>query len=345
MPNGFDRMARESGINASVAAVVIGRNEGERLKHCLASLLDQAVRTVYVDSGSTDGSVAHARALGIEVVELDTTAPFTAARGRNAGFAALTAKGPLPDYVQFVDGDCAVAPGWIAAAAAHLDAAPDLGIVTGWRSEIHRDRSIYNAMCDVEWHRPAGEIETCGGDMMVRSDAFVELNGLRPHLIAGEDEEFCLRMRQSGRRIERLPLEMTYHDAGMTRFSQWWRRSVRTGHGFAQIGTLYPHHWRAERRRVWIYGLILPVLAMAGILLALAGRNPALLVLPLMALGAYALSWLRTCLHLIRADHSRRESALHALFLTLSKFPNLIGMKTYYWRRWRSREMRLIEYK
>ena len=345
MPNGFDRMAGESGINATVAAVVIGRNEGERLKRCLASLMDQAVRVVYVDSGSTDSSVAHARARGIEVVELDTAVPFTAARGRNAGFAALAANGPLPDYVQFVDGDCAVAPGWIAAAAAHLDANPDLGIVTGWRSEIHRDRSIYNAMCDVEWRRPAGDIETCGGDMMVRGDAFAELNGLLPHLIAGEDEEFCLRIRESGRRIERLPLEMTYHDAAMTRFSQWWRRSVRTGHGFAEIVTWYPHHYRAERRRVWIYGVVLPGLALAGRLLALVARKPALLALPLLALGVYALSWLRTTLRLIRADHSRGEAALHALFLTLSKFPNLIGMMTYYWRRWRRREMRLIEYK
>ena len=34
-----------------------------------------------------------------------------------------------------------------------------------------------------------------------------------------------------------------------------------------------------------------------------------------------------------------------ALLLTLSKFPNLIGMATYHWRRGRNAQMRIIEYK
>jgi hypothetical protein len=35
----------------------------------------------------------------------------------------------------------------------------------------------------------------------------------------------------------------------------------------------------------------------------------------------------------------------HALFLSLSKFPNLIGMLTYYLRKRRGAAMRIIEYK
>lgn len=326
-------------ISATVAgAVVIGRNEGERLKRCLASLMDQDVRTVYVDSGSTDGSVVYARGLGVEVVELDTATPFTAARGRNAGFAALAASGPLPEYVQFIDGDCVVVPGWIAAALAHIDAHPDLGIVTGWRSEIDRNRSIYNAMCDFEWHRPAGPIKACGGDMMVRAQRFAELGGFNPRVIAAEDDEFCVRMRRSGLGIERLPMAMTRHDANMTRFSEWWRRTVRSGHGFAQVGHLHPDHFRPERRRVWLYGLVLPLVALMG--LALVGKVAVLAVAAL-----YVMSWLRTTLSLIRMDQAPKEAILHAFFLTLSKFPNLIGMLTYYWRRWREKDMSIIEYK
>ena len=62
----------------------IGRNEGDRLKQCLQSVLT-AAQVVYVDSGSTDGSVQYAKEFGISVVELDLTRPFTAARARNAG--------------------------------------------------------------------------------------------------------------------------------------------------------------------------------------------------------------------------------------------------------------------
>ncbi|WP_439519119.1 glycosyltransferase [Hydrogenophaga sp.] len=332
-------------MTAEIAVVVIGRNEGERLKRCLASVLAEVQRIVYVDSGSSDGSVAHARDLGIQVVELDTSAPFTAARGRNAGFMALHASGDLPEFVQFIDGDCLLVPGWISAGLAHLRSRPDLGLVTGWRSEIHRDRSVYNAICDFEWHRPAGPIEACGGDMMVRAQAFLNLKGFNPQVIAAEDDEFCVRLRKSGLGIERLPLPMTQHDAAMTRFSEWWRRAVRSGHGFAQVGHLHPEHFRPERRRVWLYGLLLSLVLVAGLLLAMSGALLAGGLLAGAALSVYALSWVRTVQGLARAGLPRSEAMHHGLYLSLSKYPNLIGMLTYWVRRWQRRDMSIIEYK
>lgn len=328
-----------------VAAVAIGRNEGDRLKRCLTSLTQQVARVVYVDSGSRDDSVAFARSLGVQVVELDMTRPFTAARARNAGFAALVADEPLPEYVQFVDGDCAVVDGWIAAAVAHLDAHPPLGLVTGWRAEIAPERSVYNAMCDFEWHRPAGPITACGGDMMVRRSAFEAVGGLNPDLIAGEDEEFCLRLGLAGWGLERLPLAMTSHDAAMTRFSEWWQRAVRAGHAFAQIGRMHPAHLRAERRRVALYGVTLPLVFLAGLLIALNGGVSLGLLLSMAVLIIYTLSWLRTVQGLNRNGLPVGKAAHHAVFLTLSKFPNLIGVLTFHSRRLRQREMRLIEYK
>jgi len=332
-------------MSATIAAVVIGRNEGERLKRSLASVQAQVARIVYVDSGSTDDSVAFARSIGVEVVELDRSAPFTAARGRNAGAMALRDSGDMPDYIQFIDGDCLLVSGWIAAGLAHLEARPDLGIVTGWRSEIERDRSVYNAICDFEWHRPAGPIEACGGDMMVRAQAFLDLDGFNPQVIAAEDDEFCVRMRKSGLGIERLPLAMTRHDAAMTRFSEWWRRAVRSGHGFAQVGDLHPDHFRAERRRVWLYGLALPLVALSGLMLALSGAVLTGLLVIIAVMTGYELSWIRTMQGLIRAGLPTREAMHHALYLSLSKFPNLIGMLIYHWRRWQRRDMNIIEYK
>ncbi|MFD1195094.1 glycosyltransferase [Seohaeicola saemankumensis] len=330
---------------STVAAVAIGRNEGERLQRCLTSLVGQVGRVVYVDSGSSDDSVAFARGIGVDVVELDMTRPFTAARARNAGFAALMQDSPRPDLVQFVDGDCAVVDGWIDTARAHLDAHPELGLVTGWRSEIGPEASIYNAMCDMEWHRPAGPIIACGGDMLVRRTAFEAVDGLNPALIAGEDEEFCLRLAAAGWGLERLPEPMTRHDAAMTRFSQWWQRAVRAGHAFAQIGRIHPQHFRPERRRVLFYGVILPLVALAGIIMALAGTVLAGLLLTVAVLTVYELSWLRTTRGLMRDGLPAREAMRHALLLTISKFPNVIGALTYYARLLQRRDMHLIEYK
>ena len=71
--------ASSSALNSDspdVGVVVIGRNEGERLRRCLVSVRSQADRVVYVDSGSSDGSPHVAAALGVEVVQLDPTIPL-----------------------------------------------------------------------------------------------------------------------------------------------------------------------------------------------------------------------------------------------------------------------------
>ena len=77
---------------ASIGFVAIGRNEGARIERCLRALKAQSDRVIYVDSDSKDDSVATAKRLGVSVIELDHARPFTAARSRNEGFAALIEK-------------------------------------------------------------------------------------------------------------------------------------------------------------------------------------------------------------------------------------------------------------
>lgn len=318
---------------SSVDLVLIGRNEGARLVAALASVQGQARQVVYVDSGSTDGSIDAARQSGAVVVELDMSIPFTAARARNAGFDALQ----NPDLVMFIDGDCMLVDGFIEAGRSHLDNNPDTGMVTGWRSEIHRDSSLYNQLCDWEWRRPAGVIMACGGDMLVRAQAWRAVGGMDPTVIAAEDDEFCTRLRKAGWTLERIAVEMTQHDANMTRFGQWWARAVRTGHGFAQVGFLHPEYFSTERKRAWVYGLIIPVLMLLSFAIAWW--------IPLILFGLYELNYIRTAQGLIRDGLPKRDVWGHAWLLTLSKFPNLIGMARFHLRRLRGDEMRIIEYK
>lgn len=317
-----------------IAAVVIGRNEGARLVASLASLKGAVPRIVYVDSGSTDGSLQAARDAGAQIVALDLSIPFTAARARNEGFAALD---PAPEFVQFIDGDCMIESGWLAAGVAALVENKDMGIVTGWRSEIYPDASVYNGLVDFEWHRPAGDIEACGGDMMVRASVFDAVGGFNPHVIAAEDDEFCTRVRKAGWRVHRLPARMTLHDAEMLRFSQWWQRAVRTGHGFAQVGALHSGYFSRTRKRVWFYGAILPVMAVLTLIWL-----PWLL---LAVLGIYLLSYVRTVQGLVAGGLARRKALHQSVLLSISKFPNLIGLLTYHWRVLRSSDMAIIEYK
>lgn len=167
--------------------------------------------------------------------------------------------------------------------------------------------------------------------------AFEQIGGFDPSVIAAEDDEFCTRLRKAGWLLERLPVQMTRHDAAMLSFGQWWQRAVRTGHGFAQVGHLHPEYFSRERQRVWLYGLAVPL---AGLVLALIWWP-----LLFLALGAYVLNWRRTALGLQRDGLERKEAFHQSVFLTLSKFPNLIGIVTFYHRLKRGAAMQLIEYK
>ncbi len=325
----------DAGGALRVAAVVIGRNEGARLVACLASLAGAAGRMVYVDSGSTDGSAAAARAAGAEVVDLDLSQPFTAARARNAGIAALRA-GSAPEFVQFVDGDCELRPGWIAAARAFLAAHPRVAAVCGRRRERFPEASVYNRLCDREWNTPVGPARACGGDAMMRWSALEAAGGFNPALIAGEEPELCVRLRAAGWEIRRLDAEMTLHDAAMTRFSQWWRRTRRAGHAFAEGAALHgappERHWVAETRRALLWGAALPLAALAG---------TALTPWAALLLAAYPMQAAR----IARRAGGGRAAWEWAAFLTLGKIPEALGVAEYRWRRIVGRPAGLIEYK
>ncbi len=326
-----------SGAASRVGAVAVGRNEGARLRLCLRSLATQVDALVYVDSGSADGSPALARAMGVEVLELDPQKPFSAARGRDEGARLLLGRGGL-DHLQFVDADCVVEPGWVAAAAAALDADPSLGIVTGWRREEDPGRNLFHGLLEQEWHGAPGEIAACGGDMMVRAEAYLAAGGFDASLVSSEDEEFVWRLRaRTGLKAVRLPRPMTVHDAAMDRMGQWWRRMVRAGLGFEEVAARFPANHRGERRRAWIYGGAVPGLALLGLLLG----QPLLLL----ALLAWPLNWARTARGLRGRGVPWGPAGGQAALLTLAKLPTLQGMLAWRLRRMRGAAPRLIEYR
>src|SRR5204862_8238251 len=126
--------------------VVIGRNEGERQMACLQALRAQPRPVIYVDSGSSDGSLERARPLCDAVLPLDPAKPFSAARARNEGTALLRQRHPGLRQVQFIDGDCLMQSGWLDAAEAALDADPKLAVVIGHMQEMQPEASVSQRM-------------------------------------------------------------------------------------------------------------------------------------------------------------------------------------------------------
>lgn len=330
-----------------VGVVVIGRNEGERLKLCLRAAVAQARTVVYVDSGSTDGSVDFARWLGVEVVELDLSIPFTAARARNAGFECLVAVVPDVAFVQFVDGDCELVEGYVAQAIAAFENNEKRGVVSGRRRERHRDASLYNRLCDMEWDTPIGEAKSCHGDAMIRRSAFEQAGKFDETMIAGEEPELCVRLRAMGWTLERIDAEMTLHDAAMTRFSQWWKRHVRAGHAYAEgadkHGAPPECHNIKQVRSAMVWGVGLPLISILLLLLAM---------IQLWALIGFGLIMLVSIAMLIKIAVYRKrrgdtvlDSLLYGLATLKGKCPTALGILKYHRNKRSGKQSRLIEYK
>jgi glycosyltransferase involved in cell wall biosynthesis len=327
---------------APIGAVIIGRNEGERLRRCLVSLAGRAVRVVYVDSGSSDGSVALAEGMGASVVALEQDRPFTAARARNAGLLRLRELDPALELVQFVDGDCEVASTWLDEAAEALFGDATLAVVCGRRRERFPDASKYNRLCDIEWNTPIGFAAACGGDALMRMGPLAEVGGYDPSLIAGEEPELCFRLRQRGYRILRIDAEMTLHDANIHRFGQWWRRAMRAGHAYAEAVAMHGReeggYGIREVRSNLAWGVALPSVCL-GLLLSswwpLAGLF--LLGYPVLALRVFRSSQ--------RRGLGGADARLYAVACVVAKFPMAYGQVRYWTKKLLGRRSTLIEYK
>lgn len=328
-----------SGSFDRIGVVAIGRNEGARLRRCLESVCETSRRVVYVDSGSSDGSADLSRTLGVPVVQLNTETPFTAARARNQGFRRLLELHPDLEYVFFLDGDCEVVPGWLERAVLFLDQHPGVAVVWGCRRERYPEKSVYNMLCDIEWQdiRP-GETKICGGDAVMRVNAFQEVSGYRADLICGEEPELCIRLRKAGWRVWRTNDNMTLHDAALYRFAQWWRRMLRSGYAYAQGANIHgarPEcHWVSESRRARLWGLCIP-LAVLTLTLALGWWA-------LLFFLIYPLQMIRLA---VAGTRSPRENWWRAGALVVSKFPEALGQLKFLVGRYRRVQSRLIEYK
>lgn len=329
-------------IREDVGVVAIGRNEGERLKRCLRSAISCTDRVVYVDSGSSDGSAEFAQSIGVEVVDLDTSIPFTAARARNEGIARLRNTWTGLRYVQVLDGDCELRDGWVRVAHEFLESNPDAGVVCGRRRERHPEQTVYNLVCDLEWDTPIGKARSCGGDALFRLDAFEKAGAYNAGVIAGEEPELCVRLRQSGYEVHRIDHEMTWHDAAMTSMGQFWQRAKRAGHAYAQGAHMHgappERHNVRQTRSAILFGLALPLLA-----LALSYWTSGLSIL--LFLGLLFVQWYRIRRHELRRGRSAREASLLARFIIIAKFAQAQGVLLFHWRRLTGKQATLIEYK
>ena len=328
---------KENNYN-NIGVVVIGRNEGKRLIQSIESLLSSGLqKIVYVDSDSSDGSLQNISDLGVTAVPLDLSKPFTAGRARNFGFSTIIEQYPELIYIQFIDGDCLLEENWLDHAQTYLEDAPQSAIVCGRRKEEYPDASLYNYMCDIEWDLPLGIVRNCGGDFLVRREVFEQFNGFDETVIAGEEPELCARLRAAGWEIYRYDALMTFHDAKITRFKQWWLRTIRSG--FSHTAAMYRNRSTVEfsyyakictRTLLWtsVYLAFVFLLFISSTLASLAG---------LLIVVRY--------FRIYSNNRSLKKPWGYSFLLAICCIPETIGMFKFLTRLMLNKKTKIIEYK
>lgn len=328
----------------TVSVVVIGRNEGERLARCLHSV--QAAdwtglrhELIYVDSGSSDGSLELARSQGALALALDDSSPC-AAKGRNLGWRRARGK-----FVLFLDGDSELQPGFIGKALATLAGEARLCAVWGHVRESRPAQSIYTRLLDLDWIHPAGRSPYFGGIALLRRSALVEVEGFDPALKAGEEPELGARLRAAGWEIEHIDVPMALHDLAITTLRAYCQRAYRSGMAYAEVALrmrqLGDPLWQFESRRDFYQGLLYtlaPLLFAISCWIAgpLAAWLPALTLIGL-SRSAWRCRW--------KAPGQPLLCLQYALHSHLQKIPALAGQLAWRRARQQQREMELIDYK
>ena len=327
-----------------ISVVVIGRNEGERLRRCLQSVSGMVrenfqTETIYVDSGSVDGSVALAQEMGAKAIALQPERP-TAALGRNAGWRA--ARGSI---ILFLDGDTILHPRFVVDSLPEFSVA-EVAIVWGHRRELHPEQSLYNRILDLDWIYLPGLTPYCGGDALFRRSALEATGGFEETLIAGEEPELCRRISALGFTILHVDQPMTGHDLAITCWQQYWKRATRAGYAFAEVSERFrtsgQFFWVEEVKRNRNRALVLLGLFCAAVAgaIALASVLPVLVVLLFFITLALRSSW--------KARWKSNDVVvlvLYGVHSHLQQVPIYLGQLQYKWNRRKGRRAMLFEYK
>lgn len=220
-------------MSLTVGVIVPCKNEAQTIELCLRALRTQEPapqRIVVVDNGSTDGSVDIARTLADEVLEQSSG---SISHLRNAGAAAV---GQV-DVLAFVDADCEVGPGWLAAGLTALGTADLVGSRTLASSDAGWVAARWAAIEAATAH---GGSHVWSQHLLTPRVVFEALKGFDTTLPTGEDADLSARAAEAGYRVALVPeMVATHHGFPSTlrRFLRRERWHTRAPGWFSRMST------------------------------------------------------------------------------------------------------------
>ncbi len=178
-------------------------NEERRLGPTLQALKQQSAsadvfEVIVVDGGSTDATIAMARAAGVRVIECEP------GLGRQRNIGALNA---TAEWIAFMDADCTASPNWVREAL-HYIAAGNADVVIGpvlvpaggtWVERAWGKHLEMRHLVAPKTYRTFRFLST--QNFIVSRSAFEKAGRIDENLTSGEDTIFAYRLWKQGFRL------------------------------------------------------------------------------------------------------------------------------------------------
>lgn len=243
------KSSRKAGA-PELSIIIVNWNTREALRNCLASVFDctrsLALEVIIVDNASADGSV--------EMLKRDFPQVRVIANASNAGFAKACNQGMRAAtgcLLLLLNSDTYVRDDVIARTAAYILSRPEIAMA-GCRlcypdgtvqHSAYRSLSIWRSLFEDLWlyklvprakrdeillggyWKSDRETEVdwlAGAFLMLRREVFEAVGGFsEDFFMYGEDSEWCMRIRRTGRKIFYNPLGIVYHIGSVSSDQEW----------------------------------------------------------------------------------------------------------------------------
>ena len=246
-----------------VSIVILTFNQMRYTKECLQSIqkhTPESHEIIFVDNGSTDGSVRWLRELvrqngQYKLIENETNLGF--AKGCNLGIQAASG-----EYVLLLNNDTVVTKDWLSGMLATLNSAPDIGIVGPMTDHIaglqkvpgteHLSAAEIDAYAtgfrEANRHRRVSTQRVIGFCMLFRRTLVEQIGALDEIFQTGnfEDDDFCLRAALSGYRNV-IAGDVFIHHYGNQSFIG---NRIDADAAFISNRSVFNKKWNIDRRTV-----------------------------------------------------------------------------------------------